>query len=119
MSGSQKDSPLWGKAESARRSGVAADTRDADLLADLAGRVGTRATTRAEDESRRLERADRFRLVVWRVEALIAAGYPAEQAGELGRDTTVEVREAVELLGRGVAAADAAARLRGRQSGCR
>jgi hypothetical protein len=119
MSGSRKDSPLRSKAEPAHRSPDTAETGDADLLADLAGRVVTRAPTPAEDESRRLERADRFRLVVWRVEALIAAGYPAEQAGELGRDTTVDVKEAIELLGRGVAAADAAARLRRRQSRCR
>jgi hypothetical protein len=90
-----------------------------DLLADLARRVGTRAQAQAEDEAGRIERADRFRLVVWRVEALIAAGYPGEQAGELGRDTAVDVREAVELLRRGVAPADAAARLRGGQSRCK
>jgi hypothetical protein len=106
---------LRSDAEPADPPRVTATTGDADLLADLAGRVGTRGQTQAEDESRRLERADRFRLVVWRVEALIGAGYPAEQAGELGRDTTVDVGEAVELLRRGVAAADAAASLRRRQ----
>lgn len=83
----------------------------ADIAADLAAQLPTRAADDEPAEHRQVERADRFRMVWWRVDTLIEAGYPPEQAGRLGRDLEVSVPEAVELLRSGVPAADATVRL--------
>lgn len=83
----------------------------ADIAADLAAQLPTRGADDEPAEHRQVERADRFRMVWWRVDTLIEAGYPPEQAGRLGRDLEVSVPEAVELLRSGVPAADATVRL--------
>lgn len=84
---------------------------EADLAADLAAQLPNRRIENELANWERVERADRFRLLWWRVETLIAAGYSSEQATQLGRNLEVEVQEAVELLHAGVPPADATARL--------
>lgn len=46
-----------------------------------------------EDEDRRVEE--------WRLESLIRAGYPADDAAMLAADTDIDVHAACELLERG------------------
>lgn len=84
---------------------------EADIAADLAARLPTRGADDEPSERRHVERAERFRMVWWRVDTLIEAGYAPEQAGQLGRDLEISVPEAVDLLRSGVPAADATARL--------
>lgn len=71
------------------------------------------APKRDPADGERAERADRFRLLFWRVETLIDAGYLPEQAGRLGRELEVDLAAAIELVRAGVPPADATERLLG------
>lgn len=54
-------------------------------------------------DQQRLEKSELFRVLLWRVDTLLNAGYRPEQARDLGADQRVDVHEAVELVKSGMA----------------
>ena len=62
---------------------------------------GTMARPHAETQLDELDEPGRDRVVQWRIERLLDAGYSREAAVLIGHDTSIDLHLAVELLERG------------------